>query len=73
MIEAIYLVGFICAYLLGKMTFKRQFNKWTIGNRNFHLLMSLFSWVSVIALTCIIFIDSMHTKKSKKNDKQANW
>lgn len=66
---AIYLIGGIVAYLIFRSLIKKETKSWTEVDRNLTLIISIFSWVSVLASLVIMGLEGMFNG----NDKPASW
>jgi len=63
----IYLIGCVCAYLIAKSLWKRDFNEWKVSARNSTLLASLGSWLFFI-MVLVLYIT-----KPRERDEDAKW
>lgn len=62
---AIYVLGSILGYLLFRRDMRRQFNEWTISDRNMAFMLSLLSWITVF-VGVIFYL-------GEGNNKPAKW
>lgn len=69
LILAIYLMGAVTSYVLGKKYSKKVDNKYTISDRAANVWISMFSWFGVLAFIIILFGDWY--EKNKNNP--AKW
>ena len=65
-----YFLGCVCAYKYTKSTVKTHINLdqtiWTVGDRNYAITVSIFSWVGVGAMGIINFLESINTEAPAK-------
>ena len=69
LIVLIYLSGYVVSYNFMKSIIQTSGNTedWTVGDRNFSLGISLFSWFSVVS-EGIVYIE-----RNFDSDEKANW
>ncbi len=65
LIIIIYLSGYVCSYTYGKYTLMQYENKWTKSDRAFTLVLSLGSWLSVVAVS---YLDLLNTSDTENAD-----
>lgn len=65
----IYIIGYVISYFTVRNDIKTNYGTWTTGNRNFALLISLGSWLTVTAVGANYFIDFA----IKNRNEPAKW
>jgi hypothetical protein len=76
LIIAIYLLGYVCSYIVIKYTDDEGFklkkpDTWVVAERSAALLISLLSWAIVLCWIIASSIDGI--EKALENDKAASW
>ena len=66
----VYLTGSIASYLMQRAAWKKQGFKWTVGDRNDMLVISLTSWLGFLFGLIIYLITII---SDKNYDKPAKW
>ncbi len=64
----LYIGGVLVSYLYGRWVTIKMFNSWTLGDRTMTIILSLASWITVLA-----FLFSRLVYKLVDNDKSVNW
>lgn len=65
---AIYVVGYVVSYLSWRYVDRKE---WTVRLRTIALILSLLSWLSVLAMGWMFLLES--TRKGLKNESKAKW
>jgi len=63
---SIYILGYICAYLILRYCARRDWGQWKISDRNIVFGMCILSWLSVVGAMIILLT-------SGDNERDANW
>lgn len=67
----IYLIGYICSYILLKRLITSDTTMWANGDRLFSLMFSILSWLLVIAL--LIIKITKYINDSNYLNKESKW
>jgi len=62
----IYILGYIISYLIGRFIYRIRMPPYTISDRIWLLIISLFSWVAVIVNIVILANFTIDTEKEAK-------
>ena len=72
-IALIWLAGYIIVYVLVRWDFIRENNEYTVINRMVNLVMSLMSWLGLLAAGVLWVIGKLKKFKQTDLDRPVKW